>query len=258
MPVSGPGWGIGADLRFVHAAVTDSGRVRTSNEDACKANPDLGLFLVADGMGGHAAGEVASEMAAETVEERLARAAGPESGVQEVLRAAFTEANLKVHQAQFANAELQGMGCTMTALWFRHNRYHIAHVGDSRAYCYRDGELTQLTRDHSLVWDLLEKGILRKEDLSSHPRKNLITRSIGPNAGVEADLEQGEARAGDVFLLCSDGLTDVVPDSSIGVILGDPELIIERAGERLISAANEAGGPDNVTVVLVKLLPDAD
>jgi PPM family protein phosphatase len=147
------------------------------------------------------------------------------------------------------------MGSTLTVMSFSDAGYHIAHVGDSRAYLLRDGVLDQLTRDHSLVWHLFESGVLRKDELSSHPQKNLITRSIGPHPQVEVDLESGEAREGDIYLLCSDGLTDVLSDEIIRQMLSQSDKSPQELGDALVSAANTMGGPDNITVVVVHLMP---
>jgi len=240
---------------------SDRGRVRSSNEDSCVADPKNMLFLVADGMGGHAAGEVASRIAASTVEEILSGKDANEEKPEELLRRAAEEANLRIFETQRERQEYAGMGSTLTALSFRNDHYYIAHVGDSRAYRLRDGVLDQLTRDHSLVWHLFENGVLQKEDLSSHPQKNLITRSIGPHPHVEIDLERGEAHKGDVYLLCSDGLTDVVSDKGIQKMLSDAKKTPQEIGEDLVKAAIQGGGPDNVTVVVLRLddgNPDLD
>src|SRR5216117_522458 len=227
--------------------------VRTSNEDSYAANAKKKLFLVADGMGGHAAGEVASQMAASTMEEVVCKSDDGNRDLEDVLRAAAREANERIYETQRQKPELAGMGSTLTVLSFRGSRYYIVQVGDSRAYLLRDGVLEQLTRDHSLVWRLFESGILRKDELSSHPQKNLITRSIGPHPYLELDVERGEARIGDAFLLCSDGLSDVVPDATIREVLSQTDTTPQRMCERLVALANEAGGPDNITAVVVRL-----
>ncbi len=227
--------------------------MRSSNEDSCIANARYGLFLVADGMGGHAAGEVASQLAAATVEKFVEASRDHELRPEETLRQAAEEANTKVFEAQRLQPEFAGMGSTLTALTIRDNHYYVAHVGDSRAYLLRDGVLDQITRDHSLVWHLYETGVLGKEELSSHPQKNLITRSIGPHPEIEVDLEHGEARKGDVYLLCSDGLTDVLTDEGIRQILEVAAKTPQELGEDLVNAANQGGGPDNITVVVLRL-----
>jgi PPM family protein phosphatase len=240
-------------LHIQYGILSDQGRVRTSNEDSFAANADQQLFLVADGMGGHAAGEVASKLAASTMEDAIIHSGNDQP--EAALLSAAVQANKRIHDTQSVEPELAGMGSTLTALSFKDDHYYIAHVGDSRAYLLRDGVLDQLTRDHSLVWHLFESGILRKEELSSHPQKNLITRSIGPHPQVEIDLERGDAREGDVYLLCSDGLTDVVPDDTIREILSDSQKSPQAMGEALVKTANGAGGPDNVTVVVVRIEP---
>jgi serine/threonine protein phosphatase PrpC len=232
---------------------TDQGRVRTSNEDCYVANPNTGLFLVADGMGGHAAGEIASRVAATAMDDTVALKGAATETPAELLRLATMEANCRVLEAQRKDHALAGMGSTLTALLIRGSRYCIAHVGDSRAYRLRGGTLQQLTRDHSLVWHLYENGVLGKADLAKHPQKNLITRSIGSHSQVEIDIEEGEGRAGDIYLLCSDGLTDGVSDEGICELLIAAQKTPQEMADDLVNAANEAGGPDNITVVVVKL-----
>lgn len=242
-------------MHIQYGSQSNQGRVRTSNEDSFAASPEQKLFLVADGMGGHAGGEVASAIAASTLRELFSEAVG-DASPEDILRSAALEANSRIYQIQRQKPELAGMGSTLTALSLRNNRYFIAHVGDSRSYLFRDGILDQLTRDHSLVWPLFESGALKKEELSSHPQKNLITRSIGPHPHIELDIECGEAREGDVFLLCSDGLTDVVSDDDIQMVLSDAKKTPQEMCDDLVNQANENGGPDNITVVVVKLEPD--
>jgi serine/threonine protein phosphatase PrpC len=232
---------------------TDQGLVRTSNEDCCVTNPNTGLFLVADGMGGHAAGEIASRLAATAVDDAVASKGVAAETPTDLLRLATTEANSRVLEAQRKDHALAGMGSTLTALLVRGSRYYIAHVGDSRAYRLRGGMLEQLTRDHSLVWHLYENGVLGKAELARHPQKNLITRSIGSHSQVEIDIEEGEGCAGDIYLLCSDGLTDGVSDEGIRELLVSAHKTPQEMADDLVNAANEAGGPDNITVVVVKL-----
>ncbi len=242
-------------MHIEYGSRSDQGTVRTSNEDSYAASAKNRLFLVADGMGGHAAGEVASQIAASTVEEVVAMQSGSDWVPENVLRRAAEEANSRIYEAARLKREFAGMGSTLTALSFRDNHYYVAHVGDSRAYLMRSSMLEQLTRDHSLVWHLLESGVLRKDELSSHPQKNLITRSIGPHPHVDIDIERGEALEGDVFLLCSDGLTDVVSDEDIRSILSDSSKSPQDMGDALVNTANSNGGPDNITVVIVRLAP---
>jgi serine/threonine protein phosphatase PrpC len=234
---------------------TDRGRIRTSNEDSYVANAKSRLFLVADGMGGHAAGEIASAIAASTVEECVALRRGTGRNAREILRLAVQEANSRIYETQLERSDLAGMGSTLTALCFSEDSFCLAHVGDSRAYLMRGGELRQITRDHSLVWHLYENGVIAKKDLVCHPQKNLITRSIGPHPQVEIDVGSGDAREGDCYLLCSDGLTDVVPDEMIGAMLADTGQAPQKISELLVDAANRAGGPDNVTAIVVRIVP---
>jgi serine/threonine protein phosphatase PrpC len=221
-------------------ARTDIGLVRTNNEDTYLADPARGLAIVADGMGGHAAGEVASKITVETIAESLSaaesfwpfgRALRERSRVVEAIRMA----NTKVREVAKGDANLTGMGTTVVVLWVRGRRAHVAHVGDSRIYRYRKGGLVQLTRDHS--WPS-EDGSMR----------NVLTRAIGAEDRVEIDHRMLEVAPGDLFLLCSDGLTRPVGDDVIIRTLHDFKG--EEASQRLIDLAKENGGPDNVTVVL--------
>jgi PPM family protein phosphatase len=239
-------------LHIECGAWSDQGRIRTSNEDSYVANLDNGIFLVADGMGGHAAGEVASHIAASTIEEILSNSE-PDSNPEELLSLAMQNANMRVYEAQMNRPEYRGMGSTLTVLTFRDSRYYIAQVGDSRAYLLRSGDIVQLTRDHSVVWQLYEDHLITKDDLSRHPRKNLITRSIGTHPQVEADILNNEIADGDMFLLCSDGLTDVLSDQNIRDFLSTNGKSPQEISEMLVEAANGGGGPDNITVVVVRL-----
>jgi len=233
--------------------LSDQGRVRASNEDAFVVDGPNRLFLVADGMGGHAAGEVASRIAASVVHDAI-DAAGAAGDAGKTLGSAVRQANARVYETQRARAEYRGMGTTLTALLFDGPRYHVAQVGDSRAYLLREGVLEQLTRDHSLVWPLYENGILSKDEIVRHPHKHLVTRSIGTHPDVEVDLRSADCREGDLYLLCSDGLTDVLGDGEIGRILAGPDASPEDSCRRLVRSANEAGGPDNITAVVVRIL----
>ncbi len=230
--------------------------MRTSNEDFLVVNPDAGLFLVADGMGGHAAGEIASKLAASTVNDWVSSHGSASESPEDVLYQAALEANARVFEAQRQDRALAGMGSTLTTLLFRNSSFFIAHVGDSRAYRLRENLLEQMTRDHSLVWHLYENGVLKKSDLATHPQKNLITRSIGSHSEVEIDIEKGEGRPGDIYLLCSDGLTDGVPDESIRESLS-AKCTPQEMANRLVEAANLAGGSDNITAVVILLKPNA-
>ena len=230
------------------AGLTDTGRKRRRNEDAfvCRAP----LFAVADGMGGAQAGEVASALAAAALRERSDREAGGEGQVVELVR----EANRRVHQRALDDASASGMGTTMTVALFElaGGTIAIGHVGDSRAYRIRDGRLEQLTEDHSLVAELVRRGRLSPEEAETHPQRSVITRALGTEPDVKVDLFTVEALPGDLFLLCSDGLTTMVPDAEL-LDLAAGRNDLEAVARALVNAANAAGGEDNVTVVAFEL-----
>jgi PPM family protein phosphatase len=227
-------------------AATDTGLQRRANEDSLLARSPL--FVVADGMGGAQAGEVASRIAVESFRRGLDDSAKPETALVDLARAA----NSRIHALSHSNAEQAGMGTTLTAVYVGEKEVAIAHVGDSRAYCLRDGELLRLTDDHSLVDELMRQGRLTPEEAVEHPQRSVITRALGPETSVEIDTTSYRGRTGDVYLLCSDGLTTMVPEAQLAeLLLAHPKL--SEAGEALIAAANEAGGRDNITVVLLRL-----
>ena len=227
-------------------AVTDTGRQRRANEDSLLARSPL--FVVADGMGGAQAGEVASRIAVEFFQSGIDDASEPELALATLTRAA----NSRIHERSHTNAEQAGMGTTLTAVYVGAEEVAIAHVGDSRAYCLRDGELLRLTDDHSLVDELLRQGRLTPEEAVEHPQRSVITRALGPEDTVEVDTRSFHARAGDVYLLCSDGLTTMLSEEQIAALLLAGETLSD-AGQALIAAANAAGGRDNITVVLLRL-----
>jgi serine/threonine protein phosphatase PrpC len=227
-------------------AGSDTGRQRRANEDSLLARAPL--FVVADGMGGAQAGEVASQIAVEAFEPGLPETAHPELELAELARAA----NARIHELSHANVEQAGMGTTLTAVYVGEQEVAIAHVGDSRAYCLRDGQLLRLTDDHSLVDELMRQGRLTPEEAVEHPQRSVITRALGPEGIVDVDTRSFRARAGDVYLLCSDGLTTMLSEQQIvAALLAHQRL--RDAGEALIAAANQAGGRDNITVVLIRL-----
>jgi len=227
-------------------AGTDTGRQRRANEDSHLARAPL--FVVADGMGGAQAGEVASRIAVESFQEGLQDAAEPEAALAELTRAA----NSRIHELSHSHAEQAGMGTTLTAVYVGEREVSIAHVGDSRAYRLRDGELVRLTEDHSLVDELLRQGRLTPEEALEHPQRSVITRALGPESTVEVDTRSYSARDGDVYLLCSDGLTTMLPEERLAELLR-AHATLHDAGEALIAAANEAGGRDNITVLLLRV-----
>ena len=230
-----------------HFFQTDTGRQRRANEDAVFARAPL--FVVADGMGGAQAGEVASRLAVDLFKDGLPDGDG--SG-EERLAERVREANERIYELSQSDASRAGMGTTLTAAYVDADEVSIAHVGDSRAYCFRDGELIRLTDDHSLVEELLRRGQLTEEQAVEHPQRSIITRALGPEPDVQVDTRTLQARAGDVFLLCSDGLTTMVSEEDVARILQETS-DLSKAGRRLIRAANEAGGRDNITVVLFRL-----
>jgi protein phosphatase len=225
---------------------TDTGRQRHGNEDNYFVRAPL--FVVADGMGGAQAGEVASKIAVDTFEQGLPDAGSPE----ERLASRVKEANRLIYERSVTEHEQAGMGTTLTAALLDEEELAIAHVGDSRAYLFRDGALQRLTSDHSLVGELVRQGKLTEEQAEEHPQRSIITRALGPEPTVDVDTWTYPVRAGDVFLLCSDGLTSMVSEDQIAQVLdGSPDL--RAAANRLIDDANAAGGRDNITVVLFRV-----
>jgi serine/threonine protein phosphatase PrpC len=229
-----------------HWQGSDLGRQRQGNEDSYFVRAPL--FVVADGMGGAQAGEVASEMAVESFERGLPGDGSPAEGLVAIVEAA----NRRIHERSRSDAEYAGMGTTTTAAHVGEGEVTIAHVGDSRAYVLRGGDLIRLTRDHSLVGELVARGKLTEEQAEAHPQRSVITRALGPEPSVQVDVETFPARSGDVFLLCSDGLTGMVNEAALKRVLQEADGL-ERAGRELIAAANDAGGRDNITVVLFRL-----
>jgi protein phosphatase len=238
------------------AAGTDVGRIRAGNEDSLYADADAerGLFIVADGMGGHAAGEVASEMAVQTVARELAEIrdlAGPAPLVK--MAEALKESNRVIYERTIVEADKQGMGTTASCILMGTGRWIIGHIGDSRVYLLRDGVFRQVTKDHSYVQEQVDAGFLTPEQARYHPYSNVITRCVGANAAVEADVLQGELQNGDLFLVCSDGLTGMVEDPQLRKILetrGTPGRMVDA----MITEANRRGGLDNITAIVVQVV----
>ena len=231
-----------------HFSHSDTGRARRANEDAYYARAPV--FVVADGMGGAQAGEVASRMAIEAFERAL-----DESGAvngEELLANRVREANARIHELSQTDQDRAGMGTTITAVHVGEHDVAIAHVGDSRAYRQRGDAFERLTEDHSLVEEMRRRGQLTAQEADEHPQRSIITRALGPEPDVAVDTRSWRGAAGDVFLLCSDGLTSMVPEAQIAEILQSASSL-RSAGRALIDAANEAGGRDNITVVLFAL-----
>jgi protein phosphatase len=226
--------------------LSDTGRERRTNED--NAFAEAPLFAVADGMGGARGGEVASGIVVETFTGGMPDGVAPEAGLAELTR----EANHRIHERATSDSERAGMGTTLTAAYVGDGEVAFAHVGDSRAYCFRDGKLGQLTNDHSLVGELVRRGKLTEQQAEEHPQRSVITRALGPEASVQVDSFSVSAKPGDVFLLCSDGLTSMVGLETMEGILRESDSL-DVAARRLIDAANENGGRDNITVILFRI-----
>jgi serine/threonine protein phosphatase PrpC len=233
------------------AARTDVGRKRAANEDRYALAPDLGLYLVADGMGGHRAGQVASELAAEATVAALRTLEAAEASLTDKLRYAVAAANRAVFTTARSRPELTGMGTTLVALLVERGRVALAHVGDSRAYLFRGGRLRQLTDDHSLVAELVRRREISARAARGHPHRHVLTRALGVRRNVEADLAELTPAGDDLFVLCSDGLTGHVDDAEIArAVAAHSDL--DAVCQQLVGLANSRGGEDNITVALVR------
>jgi PPM family protein phosphatase len=239
-------------LRVVEeAARTDTGRQRHTNEDAYFARSPA--YAVADGMGGAQAGEVAARIAAEAFETQL-----PEDGTpEERLSRVASEANRRIYELAKADSSRSGMGTTLTGALLADDEISIVHVGDSRAYLFRDDTLRQLTRDHSLVEELRRHGRITTEEAEEHPQRSIITRALGPEVDVDPDVQTHQARSGDAFVLCSDGLTSMVREDRIHEVLSGSDSL-RSAVDALVDEANAAGGRDNITVVAFRVADTAE
>jgi PPM family protein phosphatase len=233
-----------------YAGASDTGRKRRRNEDSYVLAPPI--FAVADGMGGAQAGEIASRLAAAALEDTDP---GAKSGAERVT-SLIQEANRRVHERAIADPTTSGMGTTMTVALVEGTTVTFGHVGDSRAYRFRDGAIEQITEDHSLVNELLKSGKLSPEEADTHPQRSVITRAVGTDPDVDVDSFTIEAEVGDVFLICSDGLTDMVDDEDIRSVLDKFHNDLDRATKSLVSAANRGGGEDNITVVAFEISED--
>jgi PPM family protein phosphatase len=230
-------------LRIVEEAVrSDTGRQRHGNEDSYYARPPI--YVVADGMGGAQSGEVASRIATEVFDEEMG-----DGTPEEQLATRAREANRRIFELAREDASHTGMGTTLTGVLLSGDEVSVVHVGDSRAYLFREGELRQITRDHSLVEELRRRGQLTTEEAEDHPQRSVITRALGPEPDVELDVHTHQIRAGDVFLLCSDGLHGYVDPREIGRLLGRGSP--ERALDELVALTLAAGAPDNVTGIAI-------
>ncbi len=233
---------------------TDPGMVRDNNEDSIITRPDLGLAVLADGMGGHQAGEVASAMAIDLVNQFFVNAAQRTGKLNynDIVSDSITLSNSAIFELSQTKPDCAGMGSTVVVTYFDGNKVYVGHVGDSRLYRYRKEELEQITEDHSLVQELVSRGLLSKEEALESTNKNLVTRALGIEGSVEVDVKEDSWKNGDIFLLCSDGLNDVLRDEQIAEIIAANISNMEKAVDALIKTVNENGGPDNVSIILVQ------
>ena len=239
-------------MRYSAYGNTHVGKVRDHNEDSFFVSDEGGFFIVADGMGGLAAGEVASKIAKDTIAKALKKNGESVAPYDRVLRDAFEAANARVREALVENPSARGMGSTCVVLAFRDSDFYIAYVGDSRIYLFRNGHLKQITRDHSYVEELFLRGLISAEEKVDHPYKSSITRYIGHADKIEVDITSGPLANDDIFLLCSDGLSGEVADNIIEEVLKS-SVEMKDGVEKLITLALEHGGNDNISVVAVKV-----
>jgi len=239
------------EMQLQAAAATHIGMRRCANEDRYVLAPELGLFLVADGMGGHSGGHVASKLAAETALETITALGGAALGLAGQLHKAVESANRRIHLAAAAKPELAGMGTTLVAMLAREQRVALAHVGDSRAYLVRRGRISCLTEDHTLVAELLRRREIDVRTAGAHPHRHVLTRAVGVRRTVQPDLAELTPLPDDVFVMCSDGLTTHLADGEIAEYAAsgaEPQGICDA----LVAQANERGGADNITVAVVR------
>jgi protein phosphatase len=252
-------------MKIAYAARTDVGRKRKGNEDSKLVNAEQNLFIVADGMGGHAAGEVASRVAVDSINEFVTLTGGDEEitwpfGLDDSisydgnrLKTAIRYANRKVLEAMKQDAEYEGMATTVTAVLVEaESTANLAHVGDSRIYLRRGGEFKQLTADHSWVNEQIQSGVISADQARNHPLRNVVTRALGGKTDLQVDLQSLEMQPGDILLLCSDGLTTMLPDEDISKAFQESDGDMEKLASRLVDEANERGGEDNITVLLIQ------
>jgi protein phosphatase len=253
-------------MKLSWAVSTDPGLRRSSNEDSYCTRPDLGLFMVADGMGGHVAGEVASRIAVETVQTFISETAGADrhrtwpfpyetalSAEGNRLKAAFRLANRQIANAMADSSDLRGMATTASAVLASDRNACVAHVGDSRVYVLRDHDLVQLTNDHSWVEEQVRAGTMTPTAARQHPWRNVVTRALAGGDDPEIDVTDISPANGERFLLCSDGLFGVVTNEQILGILGDRSADLQAICNRLVAAANDGGGPDNITTLVIQV-----
>ncbi len=246
------------------AELTDTGRVREHNEDAIGSNPEIGLMVLADGMGGYNAGEIASGIAVQIVTELATEAADreeltnidPHSGLMRqsiILRDAVYRSNKIIFQTAQSQTHCEGMGTTIVAAMFYDDKVSIAHVGDSRCYRLRGGQLDQMTLDHSLLQELVDRGFYSQEEAQRSTNRNYVTRALGVEPTVEVEVHEYDVLPDDVYLLCSDGLPDMVEDDDIHLTISTFNASLDVVGQQLIDLANDHGGRDNVSVMLAQV-----
>ncbi len=247
------------------AEITDVGKVRDHNEDAIGSDVDMGLMVLADGMGGYNAGEVASEIAVQTITELAAEGAtredrndrDPNTGMMRqtiVLRDAVSRANKIIFQTAQSQTHCEGMGTTLVAVMFYDNMVSVAHVGDSRAYRLRNERFEQLTLDHSLLQELVDRGFYSEEEAQRSTNRNYVTRALGVEPTVEVEVQEFDVLPDDIYLLCSDGLPDMVEDEDIHLTISTFNASLDVVGQQLVKLANDHGGRDNVSVMLTQVL----
>jgi serine/threonine protein phosphatase PrpC len=246
------------------AQITDTGRVRDHNEDAIGSNPDIGLMVLADGMGGYNAGEVASGIAVQIVTELATEAATREeltnvdshSGLMRqsiILRDAVYRSNKIIYQTAQSQTHCEGMGTTIVACMFYDDKVSVAHVGDSRAYRLRGGQFEQITLDHSLLQELVDRGFYSHEEAQRSTNRNYVTRALGVEPTVEVEVREYDVLPDDIYLLCSDGLPDMVEDDDIHLTISTFDASLDRVGQQLVDLANDHGGRDNISVMLAQV-----
>ena len=244
---------------------TDPGIVRAHNEDAVASDAVHGLVVLADGMGGYNAGEVASGMATAVITTEMARALesvrpqefDPQSrgpNAERLIREQILKANTSIYQAAQSQPQYAGMGTTLVTCLFYDNRISIAHVGDSRLYRFRRGRFEQLTMDHSLLQELVDRGFYSQEEAARSTNRNYVTRALGVEPTVQVEVQEAEVQPGDVYLLCSDGLPDMVEDEDIHLTISTFNANLQMAGQQLIQLSNDHGGKDNVSVILAQVV----
>ena len=247
------------DLALEMVSATDAGMVRSHNEDSVAFDASMGLAVLADGMGGYNAGEVASGMATAVIvaEMRNALARNPHAAAaQTLLREQIVKANTSIYQASHSQPQYSGMGTTLVAALFHDNKVTVAHIGDSRMYRMRGQDFGQVTKDHSLLQEQIDSGLITPEQARVSANKNLVTRALGIDPEVEPEIHDYDTQSGDLYLLCSDGLCDMVSDEDIGMALQTLAANLKLCADQLVQMANDNGGRDNVSVMLVKIRRD--